>query len=155
MSLGPITLHQSLSNKPCNGDTPVPLPPRKPRQFHQHERLWCLSFRIPRVNYDKLLKKREKLSRKIVYHQDNSLSYRSQQAMAAIYDSGFELIPHSPYSSDLAPSEFHLFPHLKKITFWHSFYRYWQSLIARTSYHSDVTIRILSWLDLSPDRHLH
>ncbi|UYV61605.1 hypothetical protein LAZ67_1005515 [Cordylochernes scorpioides] len=55
-----------------------------------------------------------KLSRKIVYHQDNAPSHRSLQAMAAIYDSGFELLPHAPYSPDLAPSDFDLFPHLKK-----------------------------------------
>ncbi|UYV82452.1 hypothetical protein LAZ67_21002222 [Cordylochernes scorpioides] len=53
------------------------------------------------------------LSRKIVYHQDNAPSHRSMQAMAAIYDSGFELLPHAPYSPDLAPSDLHLFPHLK------------------------------------------
>ncbi|UYV72352.1 hypothetical protein LAZ67_9002754 [Cordylochernes scorpioides] len=77
------------NNNPCNGDTQVPLPPRKPRQFHQQ-------------------------GRKIVYHQDNVPSHRSLQAMAAIYDSGFELLPHAPYSPDLAPSDFHLFPHFKK-----------------------------------------
>ncbi|UYV67830.1 hypothetical protein LAZ67_5002166, partial [Cordylochernes scorpioides] len=38
MRLGPITLHQSPSNNPCNGDTPVPFPTRKPRQFHHHRR---------------------------------------------------------------------------------------------------------------------
>ncbi|UYV62570.1 hypothetical protein LAZ67_2001123 [Cordylochernes scorpioides] len=59
-------------------------------------------------------KRRGMLSRKIVYHQDNAPSLRSLQAMAAIYDSGFELLPHAPYSPDLAPSDFHLFPHLKK-----------------------------------------
>ncbi|UYV61879.1 hypothetical protein LAZ67_1006929 [Cordylochernes scorpioides] len=59
-------------------------------------------------------KRRGKLSRKIVYHQDNAPSHRSLQAMAAIYDSGFELLPHAPYSPDLAPSDFNLFPHLKK-----------------------------------------
>ncbi|UYV65562.1 hypothetical protein LAZ67_3004702 [Cordylochernes scorpioides] len=59
-------------------------------------------------------KSRGKLSRKIVYHQDNAPSHRSLQAMAAIYDSGFELLPHAPYSPDLAPSDFHLFLHLKK-----------------------------------------
>ncbi|UYV75519.1 hypothetical protein LAZ67_13000470 [Cordylochernes scorpioides] len=61
-------------------------------------------------------KRRGKLSRKIVYHQDNAPSHRSLQAMAAIYDSGFELLPHAPYSPDLALSDFHLFPHLKKKT---------------------------------------
>ncbi|UYV63965.1 hypothetical protein LAZ67_2006164 [Cordylochernes scorpioides] len=57
-------------------------------------------------------KRRGKLSRKIVYHQDNSPSHRSLQAMAAIYDSGFEPLPHTPYSPDLAPSDFHLCPYL-------------------------------------------
>ncbi|UYV74832.1 hypothetical protein LAZ67_12001195 [Cordylochernes scorpioides] len=47
-------------------------------------------------------KRRGKLSRKIVYHQDNAPSQRSLQAMATIYDSGFELLPHAPYSPDLA-----------------------------------------------------
>ncbi|UYV84740.1 hypothetical protein LAZ67_X003274 [Cordylochernes scorpioides] len=57
---------------------------------------------------------RGKLSRKIVYHQDNAPSHRSLQAMAAIYDSGCEPLPHVPYSPDLAPSDFQLFLHLKK-----------------------------------------
>ncbi|UYV75523.1 hypothetical protein LAZ67_13000475 [Cordylochernes scorpioides] len=58
--------------------------------------------------------RRGKLSMMIVYHQDNAPSHRSLQAMAAIYDSGFELLPHAPYSPELAPSDSHLFPHLKK-----------------------------------------
>ena len=33
--------------------------------------------------------------------------------MAAIHDCGFNLIEHPPYSPDLAPSDFHLFPKLK------------------------------------------
>ncbi|UYV65028.1 hypothetical protein LAZ67_3002864 [Cordylochernes scorpioides] len=59
-------------------------------------------------------KRRGKLSRKIVYHQDHASSHRSLQAMAAIHYSGFELLSHAPYSPDLATSDVHLFPHLKK-----------------------------------------
>ncbi|UYV84051.1 hypothetical protein LAZ67_X000979 [Cordylochernes scorpioides] len=59
-------------------------------------------------------KRRGKLSRKIFYHQDNAPSHRSLQAMATIYDSGFELLPHAPYSPDIAPSDFNLFTHLKR-----------------------------------------
>ncbi|UYV69058.1 hypothetical protein LAZ67_6002200 [Cordylochernes scorpioides] len=58
-------------------------------------------------------KRRGMLYRKIVYLQDNAPSHRSLQAMAAIYDSGFELLPHAPYSPYLAPSDFQIFPHLK------------------------------------------
>jgi [histone H3]-lysine36 N-dimethyltransferase SETMAR len=34
--------------------------------------------------------------------------------MAQIHDNGFELLPHLAYSPDLAPTDFHLFPNLKK-----------------------------------------
>jgi len=34
--------------------------------------------------------------------------------MTAIHDCGFELLSHPPYSPDLAPSDFHLFRHLKE-----------------------------------------
>ncbi|UYV80949.1 hypothetical protein LAZ67_19002257 [Cordylochernes scorpioides] len=58
--------------------------------------------------------KEESCPGRFFYHQDNAPSLRSLQAMDAIYDSGFELLPHAPYSPDLAPSDFDLFPHLKK-----------------------------------------
>ncbi|UYV81866.1 hypothetical protein LAZ67_20002728 [Cordylochernes scorpioides] len=60
---------------------------------------------IPKTTVDWMMK--------IVYHQDNAQSHRSLQAMAAIYDSGFELLPHAPYSPD-HQSDFHLLPHLTK-----------------------------------------
>ena len=34
--------------------------------------------------------------------------------MAAIHECGFELVQHPPYSPDLAPSDFHLFPNMKR-----------------------------------------
>lgn len=34
--------------------------------------------------------------------------------MAKINELKFELLPHPPYSPDLAPSDYHLFPNLKK-----------------------------------------
>jgi histone-lysine N-methyltransferase SETMAR len=33
--------------------------------------------------------------------------------MAAAFDCGFEILPHLPYSPDLALSDFYLFPKLK------------------------------------------
>lgn len=35
-------------------------------------------------------------------------------AMAKINELKFELLPHAPYSPDLAPSDYFLFPNLKK-----------------------------------------
>ena len=40
--------------------------------------------------------------------------HTSRVAMDAVRECGYELLPHPPYSPDLAPSDFHLFPRLKK-----------------------------------------
>ena len=34
--------------------------------------------------------------------------------MVKLYELGYELVPHLPYSPDLAPSDYILFPNLKK-----------------------------------------
>ena len=34
--------------------------------------------------------------------------------MAAVHDCGFELVDHPPYSPDLAPFDYFLFPNMKK-----------------------------------------
>lgn len=41
-------------------------------------------------------------------------SFESAIAMAKILGLGFELVTHSPYPPDLAPSDYHLFLNLKK-----------------------------------------
>lgn len=41
-------------------------------------------------------------------------SHKSLVAMAAISTAGFELLDHPPYSPDLAPSDYRLFPKLKE-----------------------------------------
>ena len=45
--------------------------------------------------------------------QDNALAHTSQVAMTAATECGFKILPHSPYSPDMAPSDFYLFPKLK------------------------------------------
>ena len=73
--------------------------------------------------YSDLLKRlRESIKKKrpgmitkgVLFHQDNAPAHSSMLAMATIRDCGFQLVPHPPYSPDLAPSDFHLFPNLKK-----------------------------------------
>lgn len=54
------------------------------------------------------------LRKKVLFHQDNARVHTSLETMAQIRDCGFELLPHPAYSPDLAPSDFHLFPDLKK-----------------------------------------
>ena len=45
--------------------------------------------------------------------QDNAPAHTSQVAMTAATECEFELISHPPYSPDIAPSDFYLFPKLK------------------------------------------
>ena len=52
--------------------------------------------------------------------QDNAHAHTSQIAMTAANECGFEIIPHPPYSPDMAPSDFCLFPKLKSIFAVHS-----------------------------------
>lgn len=59
-------------------------------------------------------KRRGKLSKVVLFHQDNAPAHKSSVAMAAIEDAGFELMEHPAYSPDLAPSDFYLFPRLKE-----------------------------------------
>ena len=54
-----------------------------------------------------------KLTRGILLLQHNAPAHTLQVAMAAATDCSFEVIPHPPYSPDLAPSDFCLFPKLK------------------------------------------
>lgn len=59
-------------------------------------------------------KRRGKLRSGVLFHQDNAPSHTSCIAKAAIHQAGFELVEHPPYSPDLAPSDYRLFPKLKE-----------------------------------------
>ena len=60
--------------------------------------------------YEELRTKRPRLAhKKVIFHHDNT----STVAMAKLHELGFELLPHPPYSPDLAPCDFFLFPNFK------------------------------------------
>lgn len=52
--------------------------------------------------------------KKILFHHDNAPVHTAKVAIAKIQELRLELLPHPPYSPDLAPCDFHLFPNLKK-----------------------------------------
>ena len=56
--------------------------------------------------------RRGKLSKGI--QQDNARVHTCKIAMDAVEWNGYELKPHPAYSPDLAPSDYFLFPNLKK-----------------------------------------
>ena len=62
----------------------------------------------------KICEKRPGLQKeKIIFHHDNAPAHKSVLAMGKLRDLHYELLEHPPYSLDLAPSDFHLFPKLK------------------------------------------
>ena len=49
----------------------------------------------------------------IIYHHDNAPSHRAADTLETIDFLGMERLEHAPYSPDLAPMDFALFPRLK------------------------------------------
>ena len=61
-----------------------------------------------------LEKRRGKPSKGVLLQQDNARVHTYKVAMDVVERIGYELIPHHTSSPDLAPSDFFLFPNLKK-----------------------------------------
>ena len=59
-------------------------------------------------------RRRGKKSRGILLHQDNVRPHTVRRTKEKIDQLHWELLPHPPYSPDLAPSDYALFPHMKK-----------------------------------------
>ena len=78
-----------------------------------NDQQYILCFTSDAITGKKKIKRRRKPTEGVLFHQDNALVHKSVIAVAAIHDCGFKLIEHPPYSPDLAPSDFHLFPKLK------------------------------------------
>ena len=57
---------------------------------------------------------RGKLSKGVLLQQDNTRVHTCKVAMDAVEQNRYELILHPAYSPDLAPSDFFIFPNLKK-----------------------------------------
>ena len=64
---------------------------------------------------DAMIKTRKgKLHGGVLFHHDNALAHSSRVAQDVLQKFRWEVLPHPPYSPDLAPSGFFLFPKLKK-----------------------------------------
>ena len=69
---------------------------------------------LDRLN-NEIKKKRPHLTKKkVLLHQENARVHTCAVAMAKIESLRFELLEHPPYSPDLAPCDYFLFPNLKK-----------------------------------------
>ena len=59
-------------------------------------------------------KRQEKLHCQILFHHDNAPAHMAKTAMTILQEFCGEILSHPPYSPDLAPCDFFLFPKLKK-----------------------------------------
>lgn len=59
-------------------------------------------------------RRRGKLSMKPILQMDNATPHTAAVTKDLLAKLGWDVLPHPPYSPDLAPSDFHLFPRLKE-----------------------------------------
>ena len=55
-----------------------------------------------------------KVTKGVLFLQDNALAHQELATQKKLNYLGFQCLDHPPYSLDLAPSDYHLFPGLKK-----------------------------------------
>ena len=55
------------------------------------------------------------LEKKVIFHQDNTPCHKSIATMAKLHELHFELLPHPPYSPELAPNNYWLFTDIKRM----------------------------------------
>ena len=60
-------------------------------------------------------KRQGKLWRRVLFYHDNAHVHTSSQALAAIRNAVFELLHHLSYLPKVTPTDFNLFPKLKKL----------------------------------------
>ena len=68
---------------------------------------------LRRLRQEIARERRVKLIRCVLLLQDNAPAHTLQAPMTAATECGFKILPYLPYSPDMAPSDFHLFPKLK------------------------------------------
>lgn len=54
------------------------------------------------------------VKKKVPFHYDNAPAHMFRVTAAKLHDLSFKVLPHAPYSTDLAPTNYFLFPNLKK-----------------------------------------
>ena len=59
-------------------------------------------------------KRRRKVTKVVLFLHDKAPVHRTLATQKKLAYLGFQFLDHPPYSPDLAPSDYHLFPGLKK-----------------------------------------
>ena len=75
---------------------------------------------------------------KVLFLHDNALAHTSAVATAKLVELHYELLPHLPYSPDLAPCDFFLFSNLKKSLAGQKFESSEEVIAATEAYFADL-----------------
>jgi histone-lysine N-methyltransferase SETMAR len=75
----------------------------------------------------------------IIFHQENATAHIIVLAMGKLRDLHYELLEHPPYSPDLDPSDFYLFPKLKLFLAGQRFSSNQEAIAAVEGYFADLT----------------
>ena len=82
------------------------------------------------------LQRRGKVTKGVLFLHDNAPAHRALATQNKLAYLGFQCLDHPPYSPDLAPSDYHLFPGLKK-----------QLKGGHFSSDAEVVVAAKTWLD--------
>jgi histone-lysine N-methyltransferase SETMAR len=79
------------------------------------------------------------LQKKNIFYEDSEPAHKSVLAMGKLRDLHYELLEHPPFSPDLAPSDFCLFPKLKLFLAGRHFSSNQEVIAAVDGYFADLT----------------
>jgi len=121
---GGIAAHPAPKNSECKN----PLKKFSPRFFWDQDGILLIDY-LPKGQtnnaeyYSSLLvqlkdilkeKRRGKFTKNVLFLHDNAPAHRALATQKKLAYLGFQYLDHPPYSPDLAPSDYHLFPGLIK-----------------------------------------
>lgn len=69
---------------------------------------------LERLKVEIAVKRPRMKGKQILFLQDNASAHSSVATLAKVNDLGIQLLPQPPYSPDLAPSDYHFIPNLKR-----------------------------------------
>ena len=87
-----------------------------------------------------------KVTKGVLFLHDNAPAHWALATQKKLAYLGFQCLHHPPYSPDLAPSDYHLFPGLKKQLKVTIFYPTWRSLLLQRPGWTDNLLNFFEWL---------
>jgi len=100
---------------------------------------WC--------NWRSLMEKRHgKVTKVVLFLHDNAPAHRALATQKKLAHMDIQCLDHRPYSSDLAPSDYHLIPELKNSWKYAIYRRTRRSLLPRRSGWTDNFLIFFEWL---------